>query len=222
MPSTTSLMLTMIVMHPFSRARKQAPLYGRFQTSATRARKSGGGRLRGPVGSLVLHLLPLLLLIDWPMSPPAEIEPIPVQLVFEPPPKAAPAPPQPQQKPSSAAASRPCRVGGSRGPRSQGGRQAARATRRRPNKPAKTETPPTETKPPEKPQQVAAMAPPPLPPAKSDAPKPDPVPKPAPKPTPAAHRIPRQVEEPGNLAPRRGRFPARRQPATNTSPICIR
>src|ERR1700724_1398275 len=29
-------------------------------------------RLRGPVGSLVLHLLPLLLLIDWPISPPAE------------------------------------------------------------------------------------------------------------------------------------------------------
>src|SRR5438034_4176934 len=56
-------------------------------------------RLRGPVGSLVLHLAPLLLLIDWPMSPPAEIAPIPVQLVFEPPPKATPAPPQPQPKP---------------------------------------------------------------------------------------------------------------------------
>ena len=38
-------------------------------------------RLRGPIGSLVLHLLPLLLLIDWPMSPPAEVAPIPVQLV---------------------------------------------------------------------------------------------------------------------------------------------
>ena len=32
-------------------------------------------RLRGPIGSLVLHLLPLLLLIDWPMSPPAEVTP---------------------------------------------------------------------------------------------------------------------------------------------------
>ena len=34
-------------------------------------------RLRGPVGSLVLHLLPLLLLIEWPMSPPAETQPSP-------------------------------------------------------------------------------------------------------------------------------------------------
>jgi hypothetical protein len=30
-------------------------------------------RLRGPVGSLILHLLPLLLLIDWPMSPSAQV-----------------------------------------------------------------------------------------------------------------------------------------------------
>ena len=35
-------------------------------------------RLRGPVGSLLLHLLPLLLLINWQMSPPAEIEPVTV------------------------------------------------------------------------------------------------------------------------------------------------
>ena len=80
------------------------------------------------------------------------------------------------------------------------------------DKPAKTETPPTETKaaetkPPEKPQQMAAVAPSPLPPAKPDAPKPDPVPKPAPKPTPAAHQVPRRVEDPANMAPRRGRFP---------------
>ena len=54
---------------------------------------------------------------------------------------------------------------------------------------------------------MAAIAPPPLPPAKPDAPKPDPVPKPAPKPTPAAHQVPRRVEDPGNLAPRRARFP---------------
>src|SRR5690349_24478891 len=58
------------------------------------------GRLRGPIGSLVLHLLPLLLLIDWPMSRPAEVEPVPMQLVFEPPPKATPPPPVPQPKPT--------------------------------------------------------------------------------------------------------------------------
>ena len=48
----------------------------------------------GPLGSLLLHLLPLLLLLDWPMHRPAEIAPIPVQLVFEP-----PAPP-PRPKPA--------------------------------------------------------------------------------------------------------------------------
>ena len=57
-------------------------------------------RLRGPVGSLVLHLLPLLLLINWPVSPSAQTEPIPVQLVFEPPPEAAPPPPVRQPKPT--------------------------------------------------------------------------------------------------------------------------
>ena len=151
-------------------------------------------RLRGPVGSLVLHLLPLLLLIHWPISPPTETEPIPVQLVFEPPPKAAPAPPQPQPKPT---------------PPPPRGRLASEDLGEPPaaEKPAKTETPPAETKPLEKPQQTAALAPPPVPPAKPDAPKPDPIPKPAPKPTPAAHQVPRRVEEPGNLAPRRGRFP---------------
>ncbi len=163
-------------------------------------------RLRGPVGSLVLHLLPLLLLIDWQISRPAEVAPIPVQLVFEPPPKVAPAPPQPQQKPT------PPPPRGRLASEDLGEPEAKEVDKPKGDpppaeKPAKTETPPAETKPPDKPQQMAAIAPPPLPPAKSDAPKPDPVPKPAPKPTPAAHRIPRPVEEPGNLAPRRGRFP---------------
>ncbi|MBV8506546.1 MAG: TonB family protein [Alphaproteobacteria bacterium] len=162
-------------------------------------------RLRGPVGSLVLHLLPLLLLFILPVTPPAETEPIPVQLVFEPPPKAAPAPPQPQPKPT------PPPPRGRLASEDLGEPEAKEVDKPKgdppaADKPAKTETPPAETKPPEKPQQMAAVAPP-LPPAKSDAPKPDPVPKPAPKPTPAAHQVPRRVEEPGNLAPRRGRFP---------------
>jgi len=161
-------------------------------------------RLRGPVGSLVLHLLPLLLLIDWPMSRPAETAPIPVQLVFEPP-KAAPAPPQPQPKPT------PPPPRGRLASEDLGDPEAKEVEKPKGDppaaeKPAKTETPPAEMKPPEKPQQMAAVAPP-LPPAKPDAPKPDPVPKPAPKPTPAAHQVPRRVEDPGNLAPRRGRFP---------------
>jgi TonB family protein len=167
-------------------------------------------RLRGPAGSLLLHLLPLLLLIDWPMSPPAEIAPIPVQLVIEPP-KAAPAPPQPQPKPT------PPPPRGRLASEDLGEPEAKEVDKPKgdpplADKPAKnetkpTETKPTETKPTEKPQQTAALAAPPLPPAKPDAPMPDPVPKPAPKPTPAAHRIPRPVEEPGNLAPRRGRYP---------------
>jgi TonB family protein len=163
-------------------------------------------RLRGPVGSLILHLLPLLLLIDWPMSPPAEVAPIPVQLVLEPPPKAAPAPPQPQPKPPAP----PPR--GRLASEDLGEPEAKEVDKPKgdppvADKPAKTETPPAEAKPPEKPQQMAAVAPPPLPPAKADAPKAEPVPKPAPKPTPAAHQVPRRVEEPGNLAPHRARFP---------------
>jgi TonB family protein len=168
-------------------------------------RRRWWSRLRGPVGSLILHLLPLLLLINWPVSPPAETEPIPVQLVFEPPPKATPPPPVPQPKPTPPPRGRLASedLGDSEAKevdKPKGDPPAA-------EKPAKTETPPAETKPPEKPQQIAAVAPPPLPPAKPDAPKPDPVPKPSPKPTPAAHQVPHRVEEPGNLAPRRGRFP---------------
>jgi TonB family protein len=163
-------------------------------------------RLRGPVGSLVLHLLPLLLLIHWPMSPPAETAPIPVQLVFEPPPKATPAPPQPQPKPT------PPPPRGRLASEDLGDPEAKEVDKPKgdpppADEPAKTETPPAETKPPENPQQMAAIAPPPLPQAKPDAPKPDPVPKPAPKPTPAAHQVPRRVEDPGNLAPHRARFP---------------
>src|SRR5207253_630201 len=115
------------------------------------------GRLRGPAGSLLLHLLPLLLLIDWPMSPPAEVAPIPVQLVIEPP-KAAPAPPQPQPKPS------PPPPRGRLASEDLGEPEAKEVDKPKgdpplADKPAKTETPPTETKatetkPPEKPQQT--------------------------------------------------------------------
>jgi TonB family protein len=164
-------------------------------------------RLRGPVGSLLLHLLPLLLLIDWPMSPPAEVAPIPVQLVFEPPPppQAKPEPPLPQPKPV------PPPPRGRLASDDLGDPTAKETDRPKgdapitPDNPAKAETAPSETK--EKPQQMAAVVPPPLPPAKPDAPNPEPVPKPAPKPSPAAHPPPRRIEEPGNLTPRPARFP---------------
>jgi TonB family protein len=171
-------------------------------------------RLRGPVGSLLLHLVPLLLLINWQMSPPAETEPVTVQLVMEPPPpppppppEVKPTPPQPQPKPA------PPPPRGRLASEDLGEPEAKETDKPKgdapsaPDNTAKTDTPTTETKPPDKPQQTAMAVPPPLPPAKPDTPKPEPVPKPQPKPSPAAHQAPRRVEEPGNLAPRRARFP---------------
>jgi protein TonB len=162
--------------------------------------------LRGPIGSLVLHLLPLLLLIGWPMRQPAEIAPIPVQLVIEAPPKATPAPVQPPPKPTQP----PPR--GRLASEDLGEPEAKELDKPKGDAPsadksAKTEKQPVDTKPPDKPQQTAAVAPPRLTPAKPDAPKSEPVPKPMPKPTPAVRPAPRRVEEPGNLAPRRARFP---------------
>jgi TonB family protein len=167
--------------------------------------------LRGPFCSLLLHLLPLLLLINWQMSPQAEIEPVTVQLVLEPPPppapEAKPAPPQPQPKPT------PPPPRGRLASEDLGEPEAKETDRPKGDTakaadiPAATETPPSEMKPPEKPLQTAAVVPPPLLPAKPDAPKPDPALKPPPKPNPAAHPPPKRVEEPANLAPRRGRFP---------------
>src|ERR1700731_4712600 len=95
-------------------------------------------RLRGPVGSLILHLLPLLVLIDWPISPPAETAPIPVQLVFDPPPKAAPAPLAREDR------------GNPKAKRVKNRRGAPPAAKNPPT----PEPPPAETKPPEKPQQT--------------------------------------------------------------------
>ena len=164
-------------------------------------------RLRGPITSLVLHLLPLLLLIDWPISRPDEVTPIPVQLVFEPPPQAKPQPPQPPQpqpKPTP-----PPR--GRLASEDLGDPEAKEVDRPKgdaptaSDNPAKADKPPSEAK--EKPQQTAAVIPPPLPQAKPEAPNPVPIPKPAPKPTPAAHQPPRRVEEPGDLAPRRAKYP---------------
>jgi TonB family protein len=178
----------------------------RGQPNLPHQEKRGWARWRGPIGSLVLHLLPLLLLVDLGVAPPAEPPPIPVQLVLEPPPEVKPAPPVPQPKPV------PPPARGRVASEDLGDPEAKEAKRptgdppKAAETPTPTETPPTETKPPEKPQQTAAMVVPPLPPAKPDAPKPDPIPQPPPKPSPA-HQPPRRVDEPANLAPRRARFP---------------
>ena len=168
-------------------------------------------RLRGPVGSLLLHLLPLLLLINWQISPPAETEPVTVQLVMEPPPppkpETKPEPPQPPPKPV------PPPPRGRIASEDLGDPEAKEVEKPKGDapasveKPEKTDTPPVETKPADKPQQTAALVPPPLPAAKPEAPKSDPVPKPPPKPSPAAHKVPQRVEPPTDPAPRRGKFP---------------
>jgi TonB family protein len=55
------------------------------------------GFWRGPIGSLLLHLLPLLVLIGWSSTPFDAQPPIPVQLLIEQPPPPAPAPAPPAQ-----------------------------------------------------------------------------------------------------------------------------
>jgi periplasmic protein TonB len=59
---------------------------------------------RGPLGSLLIHLLPLLVLIGWPGAPLDIDRPIPIQLVIEPPPKPAP-PAAPRSPPKGMIAS---------------------------------------------------------------------------------------------------------------------
>lgn len=57
---------------------------------------------RGPIGSLLLHVLPLLALVTW-FRPPLEIPPlIPVKLVIEQPPPPPPAPAPQAAKPAPA------------------------------------------------------------------------------------------------------------------------
>src|SRR6266404_1316913 len=104
-------------------------------------------RWRGLTGSLLLHLLPLLLLIEWPMAVPPEIAPIAVQLVVEPPP--------------------PERIASD----DFGDPAAKEAGHETSAAPAPKDAPPPEPPPPDAPQQTAAVVPPP-PPMKPEPPKP--------------------------------------------------
>jgi TonB family protein len=169
-------------------------------------------RWLGPTTSLLLHLLPLLLLIEWPMKVPPETEPIAVQLVFAPPPPPPPSPlppqptpPKPEFKPPPPGRIASEDIGdtemkeASREPNDQ---PAAKDTSP-PPPPKKTEAPPPppeETEPPpESPQQTAAIVPPPPPE------KPTP-PKPQAKPNPNARQALRWEEEP-HTAARHARYP---------------
>jgi len=171
-------------------------------------------RWLGPIGSLVLHLLPLLLLIEWPLEAPPDIAPIPVQLVLEPPPpeKVLKPVPPPQFKPPP-----PGRIASE-----DLGNTEAKEVNREPRNPplAKDVAPevkPSETPPetaeavpppppeksepsPETPQQTAAIVPPP-PPEKP------PPPKPQPKPSAATQQALRSTEEPTHSAPHHAKYP---------------
>ena len=167
-------------------------------------------RLRGPVGSLVLHLLPLLLLINWPMSPPAETEPITGAAGH----RAAAAKGDQAGAAATAAKTAPPPPRGRLASEDLGEPEAKEVDKPKGDppasaeKPAKTETPPAETKPPEKPQQTAALAPRRCPPAKPDAPKARPRSQSRRQSRrPAAHQVPRRVEDAGESGAAAGRFP---------------
>ncbi len=138
-------------------------------------------RWLGPIISLVLHLLPLLLLIEWPMAAPPETEPIAgaagvrtAAVPAAPPPQ--PVPPKPEFKPPPPGRIASEDIGdtemkeASREPSDQ---PAAKDTSP-PPPPEKTEAPPPPPEktepPPESPQQTAAIVPPP-PPEKANAPQ---------------------------------------------------
>jgi TonB family protein len=162
--------------------------------------KRGRVRWYGPVGALAVHLLPLLLLIEWPLAAPPEIAPIAVQLVVEPPPpapKPAPVPPKPQFKPPPP---------GPIASEDLGDTEAKKVSPEVSNPP-----PPQDAAPPPPPQKIEP--PPSEEPKKADEPVPPPPPekpeppKPQPKPTQTAQLAPRRVEEPARTEGHRAKYP---------------
>ena len=166
----------------------------------------------GPVASLILHLLPLLLLLSWPMHPPAEIAPIPVQLVFQPPPP-PPAAPKPFPKPKPKPETRP--PPGQIASENLGDTKVKGQDRSKTDEPTPNKEPAATLKSPlEAPQRTAFLPPPPaLPdPPKLELPKP-PEPKPVAAPKPpqkaslAARQPVRPVPQRAHLLPRWAKFP---------------
>ena len=154
-------------------------------------------RWRGPVGSLVLHLLPLLLLIEWPIVPPPEIAPIAVQLVVEPPPPEPPLPPEPPPQPVPPKPEFKPPPPGRIASDDFGDPEAKEAGREASATPApKDEPAPPKPPPAEAPEQTAAIVPPP--PMKPEPPKP--------QSKPAVQQPPRRTEEPAYSA-RHAKYP---------------
>jgi TonB-like protein len=133
------------------------------------------GLALGMLGSLGVHLLPLLLLLDWSFTPPEIAQPIPVQLVIEEP----PAPPAP--KPEEFKRPPPGRLASE---------DIGQTASSRPEPAAVAPPTPSPPEPQPAPTQLAAMPPPPIPPAPEPAPTPVaaalPPPKPVRPPKPAA------------------------------------
>lgn len=161
---------------------------------------------RGPVGSLLLHLLPLLALISWVRPPLPVPPPIPVQLVIEKPPPPPPPPPAPAE-PKQAAKPPPPPPPTNRASDDMGEVGPANAEK------GSATTPPTkgQPQPAEPPAQTeAADAPPqsepPTPeppkpePPKPEPPKPEP-PKPEPTQTAAAEPAPAPPTTPRTTSP---------------------
>ena len=155
----------------------------------------------GPIVSLLLHLLPLLLLLNWPAPRPAEVTPIPVQLVFQPPPP--PPPPKAVAKPKPKPETRP--PPGRIASENLGETQTKGRDQAKSDEPAARKQPAAPPEPAlEAPQQTAFLPPPPplADPPKLDLPAP-----PRRKPAPAIHAPIRPRPERAHLTPRAARFP---------------
>jgi TonB family protein len=171
---------------------------------------------RGPIGSLLLHLSPLLALILWPLTTVESPPPIPIQLVIEeppppPPPPPAPAAPKPPAKPphgrlasddfGQVTASNPAK-GAETAPPTQGEPQppAAEAQPAPAPAPVPPPLPPKQAEagppaaPPTETQTAAVTAPPPLP--KPAPPKEAPPSVHLPKPFDGAWPLPLHAQQP--------------------------
>jgi TonB family protein len=135
---------------------------------------------RGPTGSLLLHLLPMLALISW-LRPPLDLPaPIPVQLVIEQPPPPLPAkpPPQPSPPPGPRASDDFGTVGP---PSAQNGSDTVPPTQGKSPPPTPTQTAPT---PPVESSQAMPEAAPPVPAPSTQGEMPSPVTEAQTPPTP--------------------------------------
>lgn len=173
-----------------------------------------GRRPWGPVGSLLFHLLPVLLLVLWPWHAPPDVTAIPVQLVFTPPPPPPPIikpTPKPVPKPKPETRPPPGRIASE----NLGDTKVKGHDEQKADEPAHAKEPAETVEPQlEAPQQTAFLPPPPsLPdPPKLELPAPPDAraltaPRPPQKTAPAMWHPLRPTPERAHQAPRVARFP---------------